>query len=207
MNCVLYIFTPFALNLKPHWHTEFFYLQNLNTQAFCINISVSVCGGEGAGRAPFTCTTEDQPAPQRINQHRWELLADWSSCLKGGVWAASDGEGLRHWAEMLVASRDCWPFMFGVREFVLVGNKVCLKATVVSLAVCDCSQASRHSHLCGQISRHGNSTAPIYWHLWSTHPNRPEREASNGVLEVRGTTSGFHNKPLTWGIYKMHNWK
>ena len=30
------------------------------------------CGVEGAGRAP-------SPAPRRMNQHRWELLADWSS--------------------------------------------------------------------------------------------------------------------------------
>ena len=37
------------------------------------------CGGEGAGRAP-------SPVPEEL---RWELLADWSSGLKGSGWAAS----------------------------------------------------------------------------------------------------------------------
>ena len=107
---------------------------------------------------------------------RWELLADWSSGLKGSGWAASGtlrdkrtvtkthsgsawrethgraGDRERRWAVKLVASRNCWPFMFRVCEFVFGVNERCCKATVLSLAV------GRH---CGNWQWH--MATPCLW--------------------------------------------
>ena len=58
---------------------------------------------------------------------------------------------------------------------------------------CDCGQASRHSRLCGQISRHGNSTAPIIL-TFTVNTSKPPRMGRWGPeSSVRGTTSGFHS--------------
>ena len=57
----------------------------------------------------------------------------------------------------------------------------------------DCGQASRHSRLCVQISRHGNSTAPIIL-TFTVNTSKPPRMGRWGPeSSVRGTTSGFHS--------------
>ena len=69
------------------------------------------------------------------------------------LFAADYSEAASKFSATTHASDDPGLLRLGVRRvFTCYGN--------------DCGQASRHSRVFGQISRHRNSTTPIYWYLW-----------------------------------------